>query len=144
MIEISSPPADVDSSRSVPKATLAKFHLAISSITPICWLGRMDPQQKLQSMLAELWNQHRSAIEERVELLSRACDALHQGTLDPDRRKEAQSAAHKLAGVLGTFGRSEGTDLARRIEILLSDTESLHLHHDEIEIAVGALRKAIL
>jgi HPt (histidine-containing phosphotransfer) domain-containing protein len=104
----------------------------------------MDPQQKLQSMLVELWNQHRSAIEERVELLSRACDALREGTLDSVSREEAQSAAHKLAGVLGTFGRSEGTDLARRIEILLADPGSLHLHHAEIETALNALRKSIL
>src|SRR5689334_3574082 len=104
----------------------------------------MDPQQKLQSMLAELWNQHRSAIEERVELLSRACDTLRQEKLDAASREEAQSAAHKLAGVLGTFGRSEGTDLARRIEILLADPESLQLHHAEIESALNALRKSIL
>ena len=103
----------------------------------------MDPQQKLQSMLAELWNQHRSAIEDRVELLSRACDSLRNGTLDTGTREEAQSAAHKLAGVLGTFGRSEGTDLARKIEILLADPESVDGHQVELENAVSALRQSI-
>ena len=103
----------------------------------------MDQQQKLQQMLAALWQQHRSAIEERVDILSRACDALRQGNLTMADREEAQSAAHKLAGVLGTFGRTEGTDVARRMEILLADHGSLANRLADLSAALAALKRAI-
>ena len=43
-----------------------------------------------------------------------------EGSLTAEQREQASSAAHKLAGVLGTFGLDEGTNLAREAEILYS------------------------
>ena len=42
------------------------------------------------------------------------------GSLDNQTRKNAEAAAHKLAGVLGTFGLPEGSKLASKIEDLLA------------------------
>jgi HPt (histidine-containing phosphotransfer) domain-containing protein len=36
------------------------------------------------------------------------------------QREEAQRAAHNLAGSLGSYGRPEGSELARRIDLALS------------------------
>ncbi len=49
-----------------------------------------------------------------------AADALAAGTLIASRREAAFEAAHKLAGVLGTFGLTRGTVLARELEINFS------------------------
>ena len=103
----------------------------------------MDAPQKFQEMLAALWEQHRPAIEERVNILAQACEALCCGQLTPENREEAMSAAHKLAGVLGTFGRTEGTDLARKIENWLADAETLPTRCNELMAALLSLKRSI-
>jgi HPt (histidine-containing phosphotransfer) domain-containing protein len=76
------------------------------------------------SILAEamnrLWIQFLPQIEKRVSTLERAAAALVEGSLTPTQREEACSDAHKLAGVLGTFGLDPGTELAREAEQLYS------------------------
>jgi HPt (histidine-containing phosphotransfer) domain-containing protein len=74
----------------------------------------------LSSALDRLWIQFLPQMKERVSTLEAACSALATGTLSMDQRAEANTAAHKLAGVLGTFGLTKGTVLAREAEILYS------------------------
>lgn len=71
--------------------------------------------------LARLWARHLPEIENRLLLLESAAQALIAGTLAGDQREAAYQAAHKLAGVLGTFGLPRGTDLARQIELELAE-----------------------
>ena len=103
----------------------------------------MEPQDKMKQMLAQLWEQHRSAIEGRVDVIQSACDAIERGTLTVEQRELAHSAAHKLAGVLGTFGRSEGTDLARIFETWFADTHELASHSAELQSTLTALKAKI-
>lgn len=103
----------------------------------------MYEPQDMQEMLAALWKRHRPALEERVEVLARACESVRMGRLSAAEREEAQSAAHKLAGVLGTFGRSDGTDLARKMETWLGDPETLPAHSSDLSEALAALQKSI-
>lgn len=70
----------------------------------------------LATAMNRLWSQYLPELEERVAVLQAAAAALHEGTITAALRGEATSAAHKLAGVLGTFGLSAGTDLAREAE----------------------------
>jgi HPt (histidine-containing phosphotransfer) domain-containing protein len=44
-----------------------------------------------------------------------------KGGLDEATRLRAVDSAHKLAGVLGTFGLPRGTDLAREAEVLFGE-----------------------
>ena len=62
---------------------------------------------------------HLPEIAERVGVLERACSALATGELSGEERKAAIAGAHKLAGALGTFGRTRGTELAREVESLM-------------------------
>ena len=77
-------------------------------------------QPELNAALDRLWKQFLPQIEERVAVLEAASSALSDGTLTDDQREGAQAAAHKLAGVLGTFGLTKGTILAREAEMLYS------------------------
>ena len=82
------------------------------------------PQPQLNEALDRLWKQFFPQIEERVATLESASRALTAGKLSDDQRVAAHSAAHKLAGVLGTFGLTKGTILAREAELLYSgDTD---------------------
>lgn len=76
--------------------------------------------EAMAAAMQRLWNQYLPQIEERVSVLSSAAEALSGGALSPDLRASAGSAAHKLAGVLGTFGLEQGTELAREAEAFYS------------------------
>lgn len=71
----------------------------------------------MSEALARLWSKFLPDIEARVAVLEAASLALTTGTLQEDQREAAHQAAHKLAGVLGTFGLHRGTDLARQVEL---------------------------
>jgi len=79
-----------------------------------------DTQNALSAALERLWTQHLPLLMERVDVLDTAAKALAAGELSPDEHQATQSAAHKLAGVLGTFGLTHGTVLARELEIVYS------------------------
>jgi HPt (histidine-containing phosphotransfer) domain-containing protein len=75
---------------------------------------------QLNDALDRLWKQFLPQIEERVATLEAAASALSAGELPDGQRDAAHAAAHKLAGVLGTFGLTKGTVLAREAELLYS------------------------
>lgn len=79
-----------------------------------------NAKPQTEQMLAQLWEKHRSTIQERIALLQRAISELRSAELQPSTRDECRNAAHKLAGSLGTFGFHEATELARAIEEMMS------------------------
>jgi HPt (histidine-containing phosphotransfer) domain-containing protein len=72
----------------------------------------------LAEAMNRLWAKYLPQMEERVGTLQRAAESLANGTLTARRQELAGADAHKLAGVLGTFGLNEGTELAREAESL--------------------------
>jgi HPt (histidine-containing phosphotransfer) domain-containing protein len=88
-------------------------------------------EQKLQTMIAALWERSRHTVVERAALLRTAGDLLSDNGLDQATQQKAVDSAHKLAGVLGTFGLPRGTDLAREAEVLFG--QSTPLGREEIE-----------
>jgi HPt (histidine-containing phosphotransfer) domain-containing protein len=77
-------------------------------------------QASMNEALDRLWKQFLPQIEERVAALESAGAALAANRLSRDKREAAHAAAHKLAGILGTFGLTRGTILAREAEVLYS------------------------
>jgi HPt (histidine-containing phosphotransfer) domain-containing protein len=88
-------------------------------------------EQKLQTMISALWERSRHTVVERAALLRTAGDLLSDNSLDQATQQRAVDSAHKLAGVLGTFGLPQGTDLAREAEVLFG--QSTPLGRDEID-----------
>lgn len=70
----------------------------------------------LIEVMNRLWAKYLPQMEERVATLQNAAESLAEGTLTEDAQQRASADAHKLAGVLGTFGLKEGTELAREAE----------------------------
>ncbi len=79
-----------------------------------------DPQPQIAEALKLLWQKFLPQMQERVAVLAEASSALQGGGLTAEQRTAAGAAAHKLAGVLGTFGLTEGTNLAREAEGICS------------------------
>jgi HPt (histidine-containing phosphotransfer) domain-containing protein len=67
-----------------------------------------------------MWIQFLPQIKERLDLLDAAAAAFAANNLSIEQHEAANAAAHKLAGVLGSFGLTRGTVLARELEIMYS------------------------
>jgi HPt (histidine-containing phosphotransfer) domain-containing protein len=94
-------------------------------------------EQKLQAMISALWERSRHTVAERAALLKAAGEQLAESRLDAATQLSAVDSAHKLAGVLGTFGLPRGTDLAREAEVLFG--QSTPPSKPEIERLQGLL-----
>lgn len=75
----------------------------------------------LSEILNQMWAKFLPQIRDRANVLEEAAQAAMAGTLSEEERQAAQSAAHKLAGTLGTFGLDRGTELARELEAVFAD-----------------------
>ena len=62
---------------------------------------------------------------ERLSVIEEARTAASSTALDDEVRGKAESAAHKLAGVLGSIGLPEGSKIASEIEALLQPGDTL-------------------
>ena len=72
----------------------------------------------LEEAIRKMWDQFLPELKERAALIETAAHGLHAGNCTAEQLKVAYLTAHKLAGVLGTFGLMEGTELAREAENL--------------------------
>jgi HPt (histidine-containing phosphotransfer) domain-containing protein len=80
----------------------------------------------LSEAMNRLWQKFLPQMEERVATLRWAATELASGAaLPPQEQSHAAAEAHKLAGVLGTFGLKEGTELAREAEGLFEGSLDL-------------------
>jgi HPt (histidine-containing phosphotransfer) domain-containing protein len=79
-----------------------------------------QPQKALSQAIDRLWVRFLPEIRDRVAVLETAAAAVAARRLTASRCDEAQAAAHKLAGVLGTFSLTRGTVLARDLELTFS------------------------
>jgi HPt (histidine-containing phosphotransfer) domain-containing protein len=69
-----------------------------------------------EQVAAEVWARGRPLVQERLELLEGAAEALGAGRLTPEARHEAWIAAQMLAGSLGSFGFTGPSTLAGELE----------------------------
>ena len=77
-------------------------------------------QPALTEAVDVLWARFLPQMQERVAILEAAAAAFTSGDFPTKQHEAANDAAHKLAGVLGTFGLTKGTVLARELEMMYS------------------------
>jgi HPt (histidine-containing phosphotransfer) domain-containing protein len=102
-----------------------------------------SPAQSLDELLNALWKSNYPTLLERVKIMREASEKLAAGTLDAESRQAANSAAHKLSGVLGTFGLPEGSRLASQIEWRFDEKSSADEDSGELALLIEKL-EAIL
>jgi len=74
----------------------------------------------MSQAMDRLWVRFLPEIRARVAILEAAAEAVAAQNLTLSDQEAAKAAAHKLAGVLGTFNLARGTDLARELEATYS------------------------
>jgi chemotaxis protein histidine kinase CheA len=83
-----------------------------------------SPQPDLAAALDRLWTKFLAEIRERVSTIESAVRSVSEDELDAECQQAAGAAAHKLAGVLGTFQLERGTELARELELIFLGSEA--------------------
>jgi len=73
-----------------------------------------------RKLLATLWQRNLPVLLDRLAELDKAAEDAVWQTLTSQAREDAAMTAHKLAGSLGMFGYPQGTELARKIEQMLT------------------------
>jgi HPt (histidine-containing phosphotransfer) domain-containing protein len=74
----------------------------------------------LAQAIDRLWTRFLPEMRERASVLAAAAAALAENNLSAAQCEAAHAAAHKLAGVLGTFNLTHGTVVARELETYFS------------------------
>jgi DNA-binding response OmpR family regulator/HPt (histidine-containing phosphotransfer) domain-containing protein len=107
---------------------------------------------ELDKSVAEIWQRTKNLTFERLTVLEQVLLSLQAGIFDKNSQKLAIQNAHKLAGSLGMFGFNEGTDMTRKIEVILQSIFTTPLHStpaaqnkfaQQLEPLVVALRHQI-
>lgn len=81
--------------------------------------GGQSREDRSRELLRQVWLRNRPTTMERLAVVGSALEALAAGDLDAARRAAALGEAHKLRGILGTYGFAEGSELAGEAEDLL-------------------------
>lgn len=79
-----------------------------------------DSSAHLQQALANLWVTMQPSVLQKVDAIETYLTALQQGQETDGQRQQAVLEAHRIAGLAGTFGFAETTQLARHLEDWLS------------------------
>lgn len=87
--------------------------------------GSIEGESGLFEQLAERF---RASLDQRLLLLESAVEMLQAGELGQLQRQAAREEAHRLAGSLGMYGYTKGSELARAIENLLLKESTLEAH----------------
>ena len=82
-------------------------------------------EYELTQRILKLWERYQSLCMERLSVIEEARPSAASTGLDDEVRGKAESAAHKLAGVLGSIGLPEGSKKASEIEALLKPGDTL-------------------
>lgn len=105
-----------------PHETKAREHLAIAPLRqPSKKTAPKDKDGSLErSKIMEIWQRHKQKYLDRIAILNETVAAIENGTLDIDRRKQAQQQVHTLIGTLGSFGFEAASEKCREIEKILA------------------------
>jgi DNA-binding response OmpR family regulator/HPt (histidine-containing phosphotransfer) domain-containing protein len=97
------------------------------NLLPLQPVDKRDERQQYLAFLNDTWKETQLNCLEQVTVLSQSAQALQTGSFDLTLQQKAHQVAHKLAGTLGIFGFTQGTQIARRLEQRLSSPHLLSL-----------------
>ncbi|MBI4781160.1 MAG: response regulator [Oscillatoriophycideae cyanobacterium NC_groundwater_1537_Pr4_S-0.65um_50_18] len=101
-----------------------------------------QPQQT-HLAIARLWEELQDKVKARLPIFDQVLVALQTDQLTLELQHQAAQEAHRLAGSLGIFGFTQGSDLARSLEALLSDSNLTHAQGNAVMKQITKLRQAL-
>lgn len=115
------------------------------SVTPLPNLSPdSDRKSQFNQAIQKIWERFQGSLGARLSIIEQAITASEGGYINLRLQQQARQEAHKLAGSLGTFGRTEGSTIAREIETILQlDIPLLNQHLSSLFILIHQLRKIV-
>src|SRR5512142_1018027 len=107
-------------------------------------LDEQKSSPDLTAILNQLWTRFLPEIHERVAILESAAQAYASGAATQEQHQAAHAAAHKLAGSLGTFGLTQGSELAREFESMCASDASCSVAQAQRLTAIAAEIRTIV
>ena len=115
----------------LPPSPLADAELHLSSHVPHADRGNManrskvngagqGAEAKVAASIAQVWDGFKVHWLNQLRLLHQLSAQWTAHAVDPQLLEQAIAVTHRLVGALGTFGRPEGTQVARQIETILT------------------------
>ena len=98
------------------------LHAASILRVPLRRQGGDPPGQQLRAVVADVWARHRGAVMDQVDVIERGVERLGVEGVDEEQWRAVRRHAHNLAGSIGMFGFSRGSDIARQLDEGLRDT----------------------
>ena len=95
----------------------------------------------LEEGLKKLMQAARPEMLRRLSVVEEAAKTLRSGDLRKDIRKPAHAEAHKLAGVLGTYGLLDASRAAHGLEVMLEKPQSKDV--ERMFVLIGEVRSAV-
>jgi len=98
-------------------------------------------QEAMAAGLKRLMESARPELMRRLRVVEKAVEALHVHSLTEELRKPAHAEAHKLAGVLGTYGFKAASHSAHELEVLFektcpTETKQMMVHIKIVKTAI--------
>ncbi|MEL6927217.1 MAG: response regulator [Cyanobacteria bacterium J06600_6] len=98
-------------------------------------------EQDKPANISEIWLQFKDIAFERLAHLENLAIALVKDNFTEDLQIQAKGSAHKLAGSLGCFGFSQGSKIAKEIELLLGHNPLNLEGIERLDILTKSLRE---
>ncbi|MBE9013077.1 response regulator [Pseudanabaenaceae cyanobacterium LEGE 13415] len=87
--------------------------------------------ERTQAIVAEIWQQVKGLSFDRLSVLQAAVNVLKRGEFSEELRSDAAQNSHRLAGALGMFGFSEGSQVALQLEQLFESGDLTNVQEIE-------------
>ncbi|MFM6200806.1 MAG: Hpt domain-containing protein, partial [Dolichospermum sp.] len=99
--------------------------------------GEKTPKSQTLFTIANIWEKYRGRVYQQVSIIEQALE-------NPELIRQAYQESHTLAGSLGTFGLSFGSEVAKKIEKLLKGNKHLTIKEiTKLKNLVALLRQEI-
>ncbi len=95
--------------------------MATAQDTTLTATSRVEHAAWTVDALRAVWERQRERVNDRIDTIDRAVAALASDRLDAGLAREAERAAHMLAGSLGMFGFLDASQAAHDLEAGLLD-----------------------
>ena len=100
-------------------------------------------EPRIDEGLNAIWHKYQNQYRDRIAVLQRAAAAIAKQNLDPELQQQALNTAHTLVGSLGSFGKSEGSQICRHIENLLQSPNLEYKNYRQLEQSINELLECL-
>jgi DNA-binding response OmpR family regulator/HPt (histidine-containing phosphotransfer) domain-containing protein len=99
---------------------------------------------EMQAKIQQIWLNAQARVQLQLDTIQDLCTCLADPAVpNHDLLQNATQAAHMLAGSLGTFGFTQGSQYAKQIETILKTTIPPHCRLTELQTCLTGLRQGI-